>query len=81
MHTVGAREPPSQVQRLAEELMILHALADDPDRVHRAMAEVAKRMKADGRYTDVEIEEGFAQLRRELSMPVAPQRRRKGARH
>jgi hypothetical protein len=80
-HAMAAREPPFRVQRLEEELMILRALADDPDRVCRAMAAVAKRMKADGRYTDAEIETGMAELRRELGMPAAPQLQRKGARH
>jgi hypothetical protein len=61
--------------------MILRALAEEPYRVHLAMAAVVERMKADGRYTDDEIEKGMAELRRELRMPVAPQVQRKGARH
>jgi hypothetical protein len=42
--------PPSD-QSFAENAIILEALERDPDHVFRVLAEIAERLKVDGRYT------------------------------
>ena len=47
--------PPSD-QSFAENAIILEALERDPDHVLRVLAQIAERLKADGRYTAEEVE-------------------------
>ena len=59
--------PPSN-QSLVENAIILEALERDPDRVFRVLAEIAERLKVDGRYTAQEVEAAAMYLCRELGI-------------
>jgi hypothetical protein len=59
--------PPSD-QSFAENAIILEALDRDPDHVFRVLAQIAERLKTDGRYTAEEVEAAAMYLRRELGI-------------
>jgi translation initiation factor 2 beta subunit (eIF-2beta)/eIF-5 len=59
--------PPSD-QSFAENAIILEALERDPDHVFRVLAEIAERLKVDGRYTAQEVEAAAMYLCRELGI-------------
>jgi translation initiation factor 2 beta subunit (eIF-2beta)/eIF-5 len=59
--------PPSD-QSFAENAIILEALERDPDHVLRVLAQIAERLKADGRYTAEEVEAAAMYLCRELGI-------------
>ena len=62
----GDRHPSDQ--SFAEYAIILEALERDPDHVLRVLAEIAERLKADGRYTAEEVEAAAMYLCRELGI-------------
>ena len=59
--------PPSD-QFFAQNAIILEALESDPDHVLRVLAEIAERLKVDGRYTAQEVEAAAMYLCRELGI-------------
>ena len=59
--------PPSD-QSLAEKAIKLEALERDPDHVLRVLAQIAERLKVDGRYTAEEVEAAAIYLCRELGI-------------
>jgi len=58
----------SSAQTAAMDPLISEVLKEDPEEVVHALAEVVKRCKAEGRYTEEEIEAAAAQLRREIGI-------------
>jgi len=54
--------------RAAVDLVIFDVLERDPDRVLRAIAEVAERLHTEGRHPASEIEEAVVQLCTELGI-------------
>ena len=55
--------------RTAVDLVIFASLDRDPGEVARALEEVIKRCKAEGRHSVDQIDAAAAQLRRELGLP------------
>ena len=54
---------PSSDQSFAENAIILDALERDPDHVFRVLAQIAERLKVDGRYTAEEVEAAAQRFR------------------
>jgi predicted metallopeptidase len=59
--------PPTD-RSFAQDAIIRETLERDPDYVLRLIAEIAERLKADGRYKPEEVEVAAMHLRRELGI-------------
>jgi hypothetical protein len=57
---------PTCDQSFAQDAIIRETLERDPDYVFRLIAEIAERLKADGRYKQEEVEAAAMHLCREL---------------
>jgi hypothetical protein len=59
----------------AQDAIIREFFERDPDYVFRLIAEIAERLKADGRYTAEEVEAAAMHLCRELGLPARSRKR------
>ena len=59
---------PLSDQSFAENAIILESLERDPDYVFRVLAQIAERLKAEGRYSAEEVEAASMQLCREFGI-------------